>query len=109
MERDFVKGETKIKTEVSKRTKYIMVHAMKFNNVEVVVKNFDTKETFPLEQKHGSSGGFLYKPNLYFVIEAKDIFVPGNYSLEFEFDYVLRKDLAGFYSSTYENEKGETR
>uniref|UniRef100_A0A7M5V4Z2 Aminopeptidase N-like N-terminal domain-containing protein n=1 Tax=Clytia hemisphaerica TaxID=252671 RepID=A0A7M5V4Z2_9CNID len=109
MEKDIVDGTTKIKTEVSKRSKYIMVHAMKFNNIEVVVKSFDSQETYPLERKHGSNGGFLYKPNLYFVIEAQDFFEVGIYSLEFKFDYNLRKDLAGFYSSTYENEKGKTR
>ncbi|XP_066914385.1 glutamyl aminopeptidase-like [Clytia hemisphaerica] len=109
MEKDIVDGTTKIKTEVSKRTKYIMVHAMKFNNIDVIVKRFDSQLTYPLEQKHGSNGGFLYKPNLYFVIEAQDYFEIGTYSLEFKFDYNLRKDLAGFYSSTYENEKRETR
>ena len=81
---------------------------MRFNSIGVKVKNFATKETFDIVD-HGSNGGFIYKPNLFFVIEAQDQFVPGNYSLEFTFDYELRKDLAGFYLSTYKNEKGETR
>ncbi|XP_066914391.1 glutamyl aminopeptidase-like isoform X2 [Clytia hemisphaerica] len=107
MQLEFVDGTTNIKTEVSKRSKYIMVHAMKFNNVKVVVKKFDTQEKYPLEKEHGDNGGFLYKQNLYFVIEAHDYFEVGNYSLEFKFDYKLRKDLAGFYLSTYNNTKGQ--
>ena len=92
-----------IVTDVEKATKYIMVHAVKFQSIDVTIKKHGTNENVEIKQT------FLYAPNQYFVIEAAQIFEPGTYKLRFVYDFVLRKDLAGFYQSSYKTKTGEIR
>ena len=98
-----VDGICEIVTDVEKATKYIMVHAVKFQSIDVTIKKHGTNENVEIKQT------FLYAPNQYFVIEAAQIFEPGTYKLRFVYDFVLRKDLAGFYQSSYKTKTGEIR
>lgn len=101
-----VEGSCDIVTTVEKATKYIMVHAYKFQNISVAVSKNGTNGKVELKT---STGGFLYDLNQYFVIEAVDIFEQGVYVLKFKYNYILRKDLAGFYQSTYKTKNDEIR
>jgi len=83
-----------------------MIHAIGYRSLIAKIKD-STGELAPTVDH--SSGGFEDKPNQYFILESSERFQPGNYSLEFKFEYMLRTDLKGFYLSNYTSNDGEKR
>lgn len=97
-----VQGSVRITVHAKQPTKYFILHAYDYTNVDGVLKN-DKNETVPIMKK------FLYKPNQFYVMELDKKVKAGKYFMEFDFSYGLKKTLKGLYQSTYKNRAGEEK
>ena len=97
-----VQGNVSVEVSVKAPTKYLIIHAYDFDGVNGEAR--DSKNN-KLKVKRE----FLYEKNQYHIMELESEIKPGTYHLNYVFTYDLKKNLKGFYESTYENEKGEKK
>ena len=94
-----VDGYVSISVNVTSPTKYFIIHALGYSKIESFLR--DSSKTL-LKVKNA----FLYKLNEFFVLELYDDVPTGIYQLDFKFSYTLKKNLKGFYKSTYKTNSG---
>lgn len=95
-------GTVRVTTSTKTPTKYFIIHAYDYTTINGILKN-NANEELEIKQK------FLYKPNQFYVIELNDAVPAGEYYLEFDFSYTLKKSLKGFYQSYYKKKTNEEK
>ena len=101
LENDTVTGHCDIYVNISMPTKYVIVHAYKFNKIKAEISFGD----FTIKPK----SQFFFEKNQYYVAEFDKLLNTGKYKLNYEFVYKLRDDLQGFYKASYKNNAGVER
>lgn len=96
-----VSGIVNIICSVESSASYIALHAKDMNVSGHAVRNTDGDLV--------EYDKVLYPKNDFFVFNLTAPLEPGQIVLTLHFDYALRKDLAGFYRSSYMNSNGEQR
>ena len=96
-------GRVAIQVAVSSPMEYLVAHVKNLNVTKSFVKDMKTGMEVKL------SDSFEYEPHQFWVMVPEATFVPGNYSLQFEFDGSLLDKIKGFYRSIYTNSAGEKR
>lgn len=91
-----------VTVNVTKPTKYFIVHASSFISINGVIKD-KNKKVIPFKKQ------FLFPRNHYYVTEMHEEMPVGIYQLDYNARYKLRKDLKGFYQSTYKAKDGKDR
>ena len=91
-----VYGTMTITVTVTKPTHFFIVHALDYKTIDGLLKN-SMKKDIAVKRK------FLYSKNQFYVMELEDDAEAGTYYLNFKFSYMLKKELKGFYQSTYRN------
>lgn len=89
-----VYGTVTITVIVSKPTAFFIVHALDFKTIDGLLRN-SKKKDIAVKRK------FLHGKNQFYVMELEDDVEVGTYHLHFKFSYTLKKELKGFYQSTY--------
>jgi len=101
LETSSVTGEVNVLCNVTTPTRYVLIHAKDMNVSVAYVrqggKRLDHEQPFP------------YDKNDFYVIKLQELLSTGNASIHLTFGYTLRKDLAGFYSSSYTTLEGTKR
>lgn len=100
MDEDFVEGRSNITVAVLKPTKYFVVHAYDYRRI--------IGDVFKGTEKI-SKGHFFVDKFQFIVLETETEVDVGNYTLRFEFYYLLRNDLKGFYYSKYKDTAGKDK
>ena len=94
-----VTGDVNITCNVTTPTQYVLIHA----------KDMDIRAThisYPGNSALGLVKTFFYEVNDFYVIQLQQLLLTGPVSLHIAFNYTLRKDLAGFYRSSYTTSEG---
>ena len=97
-----VYGTVTITVIVTKPTTFFIVHALDYNTVDGSLKS-TMKKDIPVKRK------FLYSKNQFYVMQLEDDVEAGTYYLHFKFSYTLKKELKGFYQSTYRNKDNKEK
>ncbi|GIX84866.1 glutamyl aminopeptidase [Caerostris darwini] len=100
---DTFSGTVTIAVNVTKLTKYFVVHAYRLTILEAQVDDVQQNHAVPVEKQ------FAYNPHEYLVVSTEERVKPGPYKLRFKFGGTLNGSIIGFYKSRYKNAKNVTR
>lgn len=101
LETSSVTGEVNVLCNVATPTQYVLIHAKDMNVSVAHVRQGDN--SLDLESAR------MCDENDFYVIKLQDLLSTGDASIHLTFNYTLRKDLAGFYSSSYTTLEGTKR
>jgi aminopeptidase N len=95
-----VTGSTVISLNITKKTRYILIHVKEMNvSCFRITQN---GETIPVKSN------FTYEENNFYVLSLASSLATGEAVLEMEYYYPLGDGLVGFYRSSYRDSSGET-